>query len=219
MERHDRAGLVFERFDVDPVFPSSYQLRVLGERIGGAPSVVGVGLAATWLLNMSSRMPAADGVPMLALFPYLGVDAAPYGAYRYSTWWASKWLRLAKSWPMRHVMASVAITPRPRGLEGVYAPRRLSWAHAAAALDRPDFAALVLAPVSPITVVLNRACPDLSPERAQAVLAVMNAHIDVAFAHPNVAELPEVVRQWAERCPSGMSSTMRVDDGRGDPDV
>jgi hypothetical protein len=47
----------------------------------------------------------------------------------------------------------------------------------------------------------------------------MNAHIDVAFAHPNVAELPEVVRQWAERCPSGMSSTMRVDDGRGDPDV
>lgn len=219
MDRDERVGLGCEHFDLDSKFPTAHHLRALGERMQGASSVVGVGLAATWLLNIGGRLPGADGVPMLALFPYLGVDAAPYDAHRYSTWRASQWLRLAQSWPLRHVMAAVAITPRPRGLEGVYAPRRLSWTDASAALDRPDFAALVLAPVSAITVVLNASSADLLPERAKAVLTVMNSHITVDFAKPNADEVCELVRQWAVRCQSNSHSKRSVGNDRSDPDV
>ena len=213
----DRAALGCERFDLDPRFPSRPQLQALGDRVAGASSVVGVGLAATWLLSIGGRLPGTDGVPMLALFPYLGVDAAPYGAYRYGTWWASLWLRLAGNRLLRHMMRAVAITPRPRGLEGVYATRRLSWVHAAAALDRPDFAALVLSPEAPITVVLNRASADLEPERAEAILAVMNEHISVAFAQPDAAEVCEVVRRWAAGIQVGLPSAPAVGEvGEGD---
>lgn len=215
----NRTALGCERFDLDPRFPSRPQLQALGDRVAGASSVVGVGLAATWLLSLGGRLPGADGVRMLALFPYLGVDAAPYGAYRYGTWWASLWLRLAGNRLLRHMMCAVAITPRPRGLEGVYATRRLSWAHAAAALDRPDFAALVLSPQAPITVVLNRASADLDPERAEAILAVMNEHISVAFAQPDVAEVCEVVRRWAAGNPVGSPGEPAVGDVEGGDDV
>ncbi len=215
----DQAGLGCERFDLDPRFPSPPQLQALSDRVAGASSVVGVGLAATWLLSMSGRLPGIDGVPMLALFPYLGVDAAPYGAYRYGTWWATLWLRLAGSRLLRHMMSAVAITPSPRGLEGIYASRRLSWAHAAAALDRPDFAALALSPQAPITVVLNRASADLLPERAEAILAVLNAHISVAFAQPDVAEICDVVRRWATGSPVGLPGTPAVSGGGEGGDV
>ena len=70
------------------------------ERVGAAQqdnvTLIGVGLAGTWLLGLSALGALASGMRLLALFPYLGVDPTPYGAQRSTSNWCDRWLFMAR---------------------------------------------------------------------------------------------------------------------------
>lgn len=172
------------------------------ERVGAAQqdnvTLIGVGLAGTWLLGLSALGALASGMRLLALFPYLGVDPTPYGAQRSTSNWCDRWLFMARLPLLRRVMAHAAVTPSTRGLEGVYQPSTMSWAHAGAVMDKSDFVSLIVPASSGVTVVLNSASPDLVIERSQVVFAALNDGIALAFADPGSSELAQQVVAWAQ---------------------
>lgn len=98
--------------------PLAANLAQVLERAQERAALVGVGLAGTLLLALAALAPAGR-LRRLALFPYLGVDASPYDQQGQSTAWSERWLRLARLPLLRSLMAQVAVTPPPRGLEGV----------------------------------------------------------------------------------------------------
>jgi hypothetical protein len=161
-------------------------------------TLIGVGLAGTWLLGLSALGALASGMRLLALFPYLGVDPAPYGAQRSTSNWCDRWLFMARLPLLRRVMAQAAVTPSPRGLEGIYLPGTLSWAHAGAVMDKSDFVSLIVPAGTGVTVVLNSASPDLAVDRTQVVFAALNDGITLAFADPGSSELAQQVVAWAQ---------------------
>jgi hypothetical protein len=161
-------------------------------------TLIGVGLAGTWLLGLSALGALASGMRLLALFPYLGVDPAPYGAQRSTSNWCDRWLFMARLPLLRRVMAQAAVTPSPRGLEGIYLPGTLSWAHAGAVMDKSDFVSLIVPAGTGVTVVLNSASPNLAVDRTQVVFAALNDGITLAFADPGSSELAQQVVAWAQ---------------------
>jgi hypothetical protein len=161
-------------------------------------TLIGVGLAGTWLLGLSALGALASGMRLLALFPYLGVDPAPYGAQRSTSNWCDRWLFMARLPLLRRVMAHAAVTPSLRGLEGIYLPGTLSWAHAGAVMDKSDFVSLIVPAGTGVTVVLNSASPDLAVDRTQVVFAALNDGITLAFADPGSSELAQQVVAWAQ---------------------
>ena len=177
-------------------------LKAAIERVGSAhqdnTTLIGVGLAGTWLLGLSALGAMASGIRLLALFPYLGVDPTPYGAQRSTSNWCDRWLRMARLPLLRRVMAQAAVTPSPRGLEGVYLPGTMSWAHAGAVMDKSDFVSLIVPASSGVTVVLNSASSDLVLDRTQVVFAALNDGIALAFADPGSSELAQQVVAWAQ---------------------
>jgi len=189
-------------FLLSPGLSLAGSLKALIERVGSAHQkdaiLVGVGLAGTWLLGLSALGALASGMRLLALFPYLGVDPAPYGAQRSTSNWCDRWLRIARLPLLGSVMAQAAVTPSPRGLEGVYLPGTLSWAHAGAVMDKSDFVSLIVPASAGVTVVLNNASPDLVVERTQVVFAALNDQIELAYADPGSGELAQQIVAWAQ---------------------
>jgi hypothetical protein len=161
-------------------------------------AVVGVGLAGSLLLSLGDRPEAGADARLLALFPYLGVNAYPYDRSAALTAWPERWLRLARLPLLRQALARVALTPAPRGLEGILAVHQLSWRLAASVLPTTDFASLLVAARAPMTVVLNLAAPDLQRERAELVFAALNSALALAFADPADPGLPAQVGNWLQ---------------------
>lgn len=178
--------------------PASANVQAVLARAGDGAALVGVGLAGTLLLNLAAHVDPVAGWRMLALFPCLGVDARPYGADRPASPWSERWLRLARRPLVRRLMTSVAVTPGPRGLDGVVADRRLSWRHLAAAADRADFVGIVVPAAAAVTVVLNKASKLLDSARSEVVFQALNARLVVAAADPASADLPDRVRAWLQ---------------------
>jgi hypothetical protein len=191
------AGVRCDRLVLSPRVPAAGHLALVRGALQGGDAVVGVGLAGSLLLGLGGP----PGGRLLALFPYLGVNPDPYDAANRSAAWAERWLRLARLPLLRWVMARVALTPAPRGLEGIVARHRLSWRHAAAALTSTDFASLLVPARAPVTVVLNLASPDLRRERAGLVFAALNDGLAVAFADPGDPALPAQVGRWLQGQP------------------
>lgn len=158
-------------------------LSVVQGAVQGGEAAVGVGLAGSLLLGLGDLPDGAAGARLLALFPHLGVNPDPYGAGGWSPVWPDRWLRLARLL-LRWTMARVALTPAPRGLDGIFARHRLSWCAAAAALRSTDFASLIVASRPPVTVVLKRASPELRRERAGLAFSALNASVSLRFADP-----------------------------------
>lgn len=187
-------------------------LKATLEQVGAAQqpgaTLVGVGLAGTWLLALSAFGALASGLRLLALFPYLGVDAAPYGARRPASNWSDRWLSMARLPVLRRALAHAAVTPSPRGLEGIYLPGRMSWAHAGMAMDRSDFVSLIVPAGAGATVVLNLASPDLLVERARVAFAALNDGLNLAFADPHAGELAQRVLAWAQGAVFGDTGTL-----------
>ena len=177
--------------------PLAANLAQVLDRAQERAALVGVGLAGTLLLALSALAPAGR-LRRLALFPYLGVDASPYGDQAQSTAGAERWLRLARLPLLRSLMGQVALTPPPRGLEGVYPPGRLSWRHAAAALEWTEFAPLVAGAGSPLTLALNLASPTLRRSHAELVFPALNPDLELAFADPASGQLARRVQAWAD---------------------
>lgn len=192
------AGVRCDRLVLSPKRPLAGNLALLRAALQGSDLVVGVGLAGSLLLGLGEPPKVTPGARFLALFPYLGVNADPYGVAGGSAVWADRWLCLAR-WPLlRQLMAWVALTPAPRGLEGILARHRLSWRHVAAALAGTDFASLLMTAGAPVTVVLNQASPALCRDRAVVVFAALNAGLALAFADPAAPTLPAQLDRWLQ---------------------
>jgi len=192
------AGVRCDRLVLNARRPASHNLAAVRDALRGGDAVVGVGLAGSLLLGLGDPPEGAPGARLLALFPYLGANADPYGAWGLSPAWTERWLRLAR-WPLlRQLMARLALTPAPRGLEGIVAPHRLSWRHVAAALSSTDFASLLMSARAPATVVLNLSSPDLRRDRAALVFAALNPGLSLAFADPAAPALPTQVGRWLQ---------------------
>lgn len=190
------AGVRCDRLVLSEQRLAAANLAAVRDAIQGGDAVVGVGLAGSLLLSLDDRPEPASGARLLALFPYLGVNAYAYGAGRLSATWSDRCLRLARLPWLGQAMAWVALTPAPRGLEGVLARHRLSWRHAASVLASTDFAGLLVAARGPVTVVLNLASPDLQRARAELVFSALNDRLSLAFADPADPDLPARVSQW-----------------------
>ena len=173
-------------------------LSALREAGQGGAGFVGVGLAGTLLLGLAALCGPQSDVRVLALFPYLGADAAVYGASSAATNWGNRWLRLARIPLIRHVMAYVAVSPPPLGLVGIYAPGRMSWAHAAAAIAKVDFVNLIVPVSCPTTVVLNRDAEHLDAELAGVVVPALNDTVQLAFSQPGADNLALRVQAWSQ---------------------
>jgi hypothetical protein len=192
------AGVRCDRLVLSDEWPVAGNQAVVRSALRSGDAVVGVGLAGSLLLALGDLPEEVPGVRLLALFPYLGVNADPYGAGDGTAVWADRWLRLAR-WPLlRLLLGRVALTPAPRGLEGVLARHRMSWRHVAAALVSTDFTGLLLAARSPVTVVLNQASPELRRERAGLVFSALNERLALAFADPAAPALPAQVGRWLQ---------------------
>ena len=190
------AGVRCDRLVLSEQRPAVANLAAVHDALQGGDAVVGVGLAGSLLLSLGDWPEPASGGRLLALFPYLGVNAYAYGAGGLSATWSDRWLRLARLPWLGRAMAWVALTPAPRGLEGILARHRLSWRHAASVLASTDFAALLVAARGPVTVVLNLASPDLQRARAELVFAALNDRLSLAFADPADPDLPARVGHW-----------------------
>jgi hypothetical protein len=164
----------------------------------GAHPLVGVGLAGTLLLGILGAVPLDPALRVLALFPYLGVDSPPYAASHLPSGIAQQCLQAAGRPWLGRVWRHVGVTPRPRGLEGVYPPAVVSWRHAAACLQTVEFAHLLGLVQHPATVVLNQASPQLNPARALVSLRAFNALITPGLADPAAPGLAAQVMDWAD---------------------
>ena len=164
----------------------------------GAHPLVGVGLAGTLLLSLLGAVPVDPALRVLALFPYLGVDSPAYGASHLPSGMAQQCLQAASRPWLGFVWRHVGVTPRPRGLEGVYPPSVVSWRHAAACLQTVEFARLLGLVQHPATVVLNQTCPQLDPARALVSLRAFNALITPGLADPAAPGLAGQVLDWAD---------------------
>jgi hypothetical protein len=158
---------------------------------------VGVGLVGTLLLGLAALCRPDSGVRVLALFPYLGVDTTVYGVNDVATTWANRWLALGRMRLTRSLMDRVAVSPAPLGLDHVYAPGSLSWAKAAAAMDKVDFVSLIMPVRCPTTVVLNLAAERLDLERARVMMPALNDEVQLAAFDPRSESLAARVQAWA----------------------
>lgn len=165
---------------------------------GSAHALVGVGMAGTLLLGLLGAVPVDPALRVLALFPYLGVDVPAYGASHLPSGLAQNCLQAAGRPWLGRVWRHVGLTPRPRGLEGVYPPAALSWRHAAACLQTVEFARLVGQIQHPATVVLNQASPHLDPARARVSLHAFSALLTPGLADPAAPVLAAQVLAWAD---------------------
>ena len=195
---HAVAGLRAERGFADNV--SAVQAAQAAQTMpaGSAQALVGVGLAGTLLLGLLGATPVEPALRVLVLFPYLGVDGPAYGASHLPSGMAQHWLQAAARPWLGRVWRHVGVTPRPRGLEGVYAPAALSWRHAAACLQTVEFARLVGQVQHPATVVFNQASPDLDAARAHVSLQAFNALLTPGLADPGAPGLAAQVLAWAD---------------------
>lgn len=142
-----RAGVAQAALRVEAGLPvAEAAARVAGAAAqvpAGAPvRLVGAGLAASLLLAAASGLPAGRDLQVLALFPWLGCDSTVYGEPAIEPVAASRWMALARRPPWRTLLAHVAVSPPPRGLEGVYAGGVPSWRDAAGALPGADVVSL-----------------------------------------------------------------------------
>ena len=165
---------------------------------GPARALVGVGLAGTLLLGLLGAVPVEPALRVLALFPYLGVDSPAYGASHLPSGMAQHCLQAAGRPWLGRIWRHVGVTPRPRGLDGLYAPAALSWRHAAACLQTVEFARLVGQVQHPATVVLNQASPHLDAARARVSLLAFNALLTPGLAAPAAPGLAAQVLAWAD---------------------
>ncbi len=165
---------------------------------GAAHPLVGVGLAGTLLLGLLGAVPVDPALRAMALFPYLGVDGPAYGASHLPSGLAQNCLQAAGRPWIGRVWRHVGLTPRPRGLEGVYPPAALSWRDAAACLQTVEFARLLGQVQHPVVAVLNQASPHLDPVRARVSLQAFNALVTPGLADPAAPGLPGQVLAWAD---------------------
>ena len=192
------AGVPCERLVLSDRQPCLHNLAAVRSAMRPGEAVVGVGLAGSLLLSLGDRPQAGADTRLLALFPYLGVNPYPYGGGGVQSGWPDRWLRLAQLPLLRRLLAWVALTPAPRGLDGVVAARQLSWRLAASVLPTTDFASLLVAARAPMTVVLNLAAPDLLRARAELVFAALNSALSLGFADPADPGLPARVGGWLQ---------------------
>ena len=192
------AGVPCERLVLSDRQPCLHNLAAVRSALRPGGAVVGVGLAGSLLLSLGDRPEAGADTRLLALFPYLGVNAYPYDGSGTLTTWPDRWLRLARLPLLRQLLARVAVTPSPRGLEGILACHQLSWRLAASVLPTTDFASLLVAARAPMTVVLNLAAADLQRARAELVFAALNSALTLGFAGPADPGLPAQVGRWLQ---------------------
>lgn len=157
---------------------------------------VGVGLAGTLLLAAAGQQKGLDDRGVLALFPFLGVDAPPYGQVGRSTQAAEALLYLGGTVLGRKALSGISISSESMGLEGVYPAGSVSWAQAAECMLAPDFVSLVVPAAVPITVVLNRRDPAMDELSTEVVMLALNQHLSLGFAAPDAVDLPERVNKW-----------------------
>lgn len=161
-----------------------------------ATSLVGVGVAATVLLGAATESERHNPPGMLALFPFLGVDAPPYGYIGQSTRLCDALLRFGATWLGRRLLSQVSVSAEPMGLQGVYPPGSLSWSQAAGCMVAPDFVSLIIPPAAPVTVVLNRSAPALDEAASELLVGALNPHLSLGFAAPDDDDLSVRVRDW-----------------------
>ena len=161
-----------------------------------ATTLVGVGVAATFLLAAAGRAERTHKRSVLALFPFLGFDAPPHGCTGRSTQWGEVLLRLAATRIGRRVLSHVSVSAEPLGLQGIYPPGSVSWSHAAGCMVSADFVSLVVPPAVPVTVVLNRLDPALDEPSSKVLLGALNSQLSLGFAHPRANDLADCVHDW-----------------------
>jgi hypothetical protein len=167
--------------------------RLAGAAKCGRPVVlVGVGLAGTLLLSMAAGVPASSSWAVLAVFPFLGLDAPPYQLQRRHVGGADVVLRVCRYLPRWRALMRLPVRPSPRGLEGVC--DRVSWPSLAGCTPSCAFSSLVMPLPRRVAVVLNTASPGFRDGPSQAVLRVMNRNLRIFTAHPAGEDLG---RQWA----------------------
>jgi hypothetical protein len=162
----------------------------------GAATLVGVGVAATFLLAAAGRAERSHKRGILALFPFLGLDAPLYGSAGRSTQLGDVLLRLGATRLGRCVLSHVSVSAEPLGLQGVYPPGSVSWSQAAGCMDGADFASLVIPPAVPVTVVLNRLDPALDETGSKMLMGVLNPQLSLGFANPKANDLTDCVYDW-----------------------
>ncbi len=197
-----RAGVAQAALRVEAGLPvAEAAARVAGAAAqvpAGAPvRLVGAGLAASLLLAAASGLPAGRDLQVLALFPWLGCDSTVYGEPAIEPVAASRWMALARRPPWRTLLAHVAVSPPPRGLEGVYAGGVPSWRDAAGALPGADVVSLAAPVACDVTLVLNGACPTLDLARARVLLPALNPRLVPLVGQPDAPELAAAVLAWA----------------------
>ncbi|WP_439113160.1 hypothetical protein [Hydrogenophaga sp.] len=171
----------------------------------GASALVGVGVAGTLLLSAAARTDVLSQQRLLALFPFMGQDALPYGrGAGLSAQVSDVLLRLGTARIARRLLSRVAVTSHPLGLQGVYPPGSVSWTRAAGCAASLEFVSLVIPPALPVTVVLNREALAMEAAACELLLAALNEHLSLGLDAPNAPDLAEHLRGWlqGQRWPS-----------------
>ena len=190
--------------------PLGDNLERLRRECQDASALVGVGVAGTLLLSAAARTDVLSQQRLLALFPFMGQDAPPYGGGAGLPAQVSDvLLRLGAARFARRLLAHIAVTSHPLGLLGVYPPGSVSWTRAAGCAASLEFVSLVIPPAVPVTVVLNHSALAMDAAACELLMAALNEHLSLGFDAPHGPDLAEHMLGWLEgrRWPSPLEVT------------
>jgi len=165
--------------------------------------LVGVGLAATLLLTLAATVDPRDDRAVLAIFPFLGVDAPVYQAQRRRPGWADAQLAFFRLGLLDAMCGRMALRPAPRGLETLV--DTVSWPDLARCTRTAAFAALVLPLPAQVALVLNSASPWFVSGSSRTYLHVMNRRLRVVVSRPDATNLRARLAVWVRRMQSSLS--------------
>ena len=179
--------------------PLDENLDRIRQECTGASALVGVGVAGTLLLSAAARTSVLKSQRLLALFPFVGVDAPPYGqGGGLSARVSHVLLRLGAARLTRRLFSHMAIAARPLGLQGVYPPGSLSWTRAAGCTSTLEFVSMVIPPAVPITLVLNQDALAIDASACEILVAALNENLSLGLDSPGSSGWAERMTVWLE---------------------